>query len=184
MIMSICSLIAALKGGASMVSHCSRVWVMIGKAPWLSVAVSPWPGKCLTRGDATVALVAGDLGGGQLRGELGREEKDRVPMTGLRGLTLTSQSGAKFVLTPIASSSRPVMAAAVRASGALRPHRGPSTRGTAWPGPMRVTTPCSWSVAIWSGMRTLLCCVSAAFCRPLERPTIWSGFCTLSVHAK
>lgn len=47
MIMSICSLIAALKGGASMASHCSRVWVMIGNATWLSVAVSPWPGKCL-----------------------------------------------------------------------------------------------------------------------------------------
>src|SRR6478736_5673241 len=54
MIMSICSLIAALKGGASIDSHCSRLWVMTGKATWLSVA-----------------LVTGDLGGRELGGELG-----------------------------------------------------------------------------------------------------------------
>lgn len=78
-----------------------------------------------------------------------------------------------------------MMAAAVRASGALRPAPRAIEPGN-WVagGPMRVTTPCSWSVAIWSGTRTLLGCVRAAFCRPLERPTIWSGFCTLSVHAK
>ena len=80
MIMSICSLIAALKGGASIDSHCSRVWVMIGKATWLSVAVSPWPGKCLADDDdPAVALVAGDLGGGELGGELGsRREGPRA----------------------------------------------------------------------------------------------------------
>ena len=106
-------------------------------------------------------------------------------MTGLSGLTLTSQTGAKLVLTPIASSSRPVIAAAVRASGALRPAPSAIDPGN-WVagGPMRVTTPCSWSMATWSGMRTLPRWVRAAFCRPLERPTIWSGFWTLSVHAK
>ena len=38
---------AALNGGASICSHWARVWVMTGNATWLSVAVSPWPGKCL-----------------------------------------------------------------------------------------------------------------------------------------
>ena len=47
MIMSMPSAIAALNGGASICSHCSRVCVITGKATWLSVAVSPWPGKCL-----------------------------------------------------------------------------------------------------------------------------------------
>ena len=47
MIMSMPLAIAALKGGASSCSHCSREWVITGKATWLSVAVSPWPGKCL-----------------------------------------------------------------------------------------------------------------------------------------
>ena len=47
MIMSMPCAMAALNGGASSCSHCSRVCVMIGNATWLSVAVSPWPGKCL-----------------------------------------------------------------------------------------------------------------------------------------
>ena len=47
MIESMPAATAARKGGASMLSHCACVWVMTGKPVWLSVAVSPWPGKCL-----------------------------------------------------------------------------------------------------------------------------------------
>ncbi len=46
---------AARNGGASMRSHWSRVWLMIGTPKWLSVAVSPWPGKCFAVA-ATLAL--------------------------------------------------------------------------------------------------------------------------------
>jgi hypothetical protein len=78
-----------------------------------------------------------------------------------------------------------VIAAAVRASGALSPAPRAIDPGN-WVagGPMRVTTPCSWSTAICSGTGALPPCSSAAFWRPFDRPTIWSGFCTLSVHAK
>ena len=100
-----------------------RVWVMTGNATWLSVAVSPWPGKCLADGHhAAVLLVPVHLRRRRARRRAtGSEENERVPMTGLSGLTLVSQTGAKFVVRPIARSSWPVMAAAVRASFALRP---------------------------------------------------------------
>ena len=106
-------------------------------------------------------------------------------MTGLSGLTLVSATGAKLVLTPMACSSSPVMAAAVRASSVLRPAPSAIEPGNCVAGgPMRVTTPCSWSIAICSGTSTLESCESAAFCRPLESAVIWSGFFTLSVQAK
>lgn len=44
---SIRARIAARNGGASSSSHCSRVCPMTGSPVWLSVLVSPWPGKCL-----------------------------------------------------------------------------------------------------------------------------------------
>ena len=47
MIMSAPALMAARNGGASVCSHCGRVCVITGMPVWLSVAVSPWPGKCL-----------------------------------------------------------------------------------------------------------------------------------------
>ena len=40
------------------------------------------------------------------------------------------------------------------------------------------------SMAIWRGTRAWVPWVRAARWSPLDRPTIWSGFCTLSVHAK
>lgn len=108
-----------------------------------------------------------------------------MPMTGLRALTFTSESGAKFVLTPMALSSWPVIAAAVRASSVLRPAPRAIEPGN-WVagGPMRVTTPCSWSMAIWSGTWTLESWPTEARWRPLDSPVIWSGFLTLSVQAK
>ena len=38
---------SAWNGGRSIRRHSSRVWLMIGIPVWLSVSVSPWPGKCL-----------------------------------------------------------------------------------------------------------------------------------------
>ncbi len=47
MIASMPAAIAARNGGESSSAHCSRVWWMYGRPVWLSVFVSPWPGKCL-----------------------------------------------------------------------------------------------------------------------------------------
>ena len=84
---------------------------------------------------------------------------------------------------PIAFSSCPVMVAAVRASSTLRPApRAIEPGNCVAGGPTRVTTPCSWSVAITSG--TWAPDPIADFCRPLDRPVICVGFFTLSVQAK
>lgn len=47
MIESIRARIAARNGGASSSSHSCRVCSMTGSPVWLSVLVSPCPGKCL-----------------------------------------------------------------------------------------------------------------------------------------
>ena len=75
---------------------------------------------------------------------------------------------------PIALSSRPVMAAAVRASAVLREAPSAIDPGN-WVagGPTRVTTPCSWSVPTVRGMWAPE--PIAARCRPFERPVIWAG---------
>ncbi len=49
MIESTPAAMAAWKGGASMRSHSSRVWVITGSSVWLSCPVSPWPGKCFAQ---------------------------------------------------------------------------------------------------------------------------------------
>ena len=79
----------------------------------------------------------------------------------------------------------PVMAAAVRAMGALRPAPSAIEPGN-WVagGPIRVTTPCSWSMAILSGMPGFAE-LRAARWSPLDRATICAGPpATLSVQAK
>ena len=83
----------------------------------------------------------------------GSEPNDRTPMTGFCAFTLTSATGAKFWLMPIARSSLPLICAASYALGTLRPAPSAMLPGS-WVagGPTRVTTPCSWSVLISSGM--------------------------------
>jgi hypothetical protein len=46
MTMSAPAAMPARNGGASVSSHCARVWKIQGTPLWLSVTVSPWPGKC------------------------------------------------------------------------------------------------------------------------------------------
>jgi len=65
-------------------------------------------------------------------------------MTGLAGLTFTSESGALFMLMPIARSSCPVMAAACFASAVLRVAPSAMLPGKVVAGaPIRVTRPSS-----------------------------------------
>ena len=104
-------------------------------------------------------------------------------MTGFCALTLTSASGAKFWLMPIARSSLPLIFAASYVSVSLRPAPSAMLPGSAVAGgPTRVTTPCSWSVAIISGMRAPD--FVATRCRPLDSPAICGGLATLLDQAK
>ncbi len=116
-------------------------------------------------------------------------------MTGLSGLTLTSHTGAKSVVMPMARSSRPVIAAAVRASVALRAraerHRPGQLGG-------RRTDARDDALLLVDRDRQRHACAlaaagpplpwrsapSAARWRPLDSPRICSGSRTLSVHAK
>ena len=113
----------------------------------------------------------------------GFSPNERTAITGLAGLTLTSATGAKFQLMPIAVSSSPLIAAAVSASAWLRPAPSAMLPGS-WVagGPIRATMPPSWSMPISEGMAASW--ASAASWMPLESPAIWGGFCTLLVQAK
>ena len=196
MIVSMPLAIAALKGGASRRRHSALVWVMIGKPTWLSTSVSPCPGKCLAAEEIRASRwKPSTCAAAKVEARVGSEEKDRVPMTGLSGLTLTSHTGAKSVEIPIARSSRPVISAARRASRALRPAPRAMAPGNCVAGsPIRVTAPISWSIEIVSGIRAersrrrarppLRRRPRAARWRPLDSAVIWSGSSMLSVHSK
>ncbi len=86
--------IAALNGGASSRSHSAFEWVMTGRSTWLSVPVSPWPGKCLTVAATPAARNPRTCAATRPATACGELPKDRTPMTGLAGSTLTSASGA------------------------------------------------------------------------------------------
>lgn len=84
---------AARKGGASSSSHCSRVCVMTGKPVWLSVAVSPCPGKCLAHAATPERWYPVTSAATSSATASGSAPKDRTPITGLAGLTFTSATG-------------------------------------------------------------------------------------------
>jgi hypothetical protein len=150
---------------------------------WLSVAVSPWPGKCLAVDTIrpsrwypfTWAATSSATSAGS-------DEIERTPITGLSGFTLTSASGAKSVVMPTDFSSRPPIAPAVRANAAERvaPSAIPPGNWVAG-GPTRTTEPYSWSVPICSGMPVL---ASEAACKPFDSRPICCGSFTESVQAK
>jgi hypothetical protein len=81
------------------------------------------------------------------------DPNDRTPMTGLAGLTFTSATGARSWLMPIAASSRPVIAPALRASATSRVAPSAMLPGNCVAGgPTRTTDPFSWSVLMNAGM--------------------------------
>ncbi len=103
-------------------------------------------------------------------------------MTGFSGFELTSATGAKSWLIPIARSSVALMAAAVRAPSMSREAPNAIALGysVAWSA-MRVTRPPSWSTDTISGMRGFDS--SAARWRPLDSSATCRGVSMLSVPA-
>ncbi len=88
--------IAAWNGIRSRARSTSRSTSMTG-IPWCeSTAVSPWPGKCLEQA-ATPADCRPSTQAAVCRAHSsGSAPKERTPMTGLRGLELTSAVGAQL----------------------------------------------------------------------------------------
>src|SRR5215207_4701679 len=62
--------IPARNGGASICPDCSRVWKIQGTPVWLSVTVSPWPGKCFSVDETPACLGASHRRSGHLRDEV------------------------------------------------------------------------------------------------------------------
>ncbi|MBT9154868.1 MAG: hypothetical protein DDT39_01554 [Firmicutes bacterium] len=101
------SLIAVRKGANSTCSSTSAVRETTGRTAWESSPALPWPGKCLPTAStpASASPLAAIAPSWPTR--RGSSPNERTPITGLRGLSLTSSTGAKFVLMPQATSSLP-----------------------------------------------------------------------------
>ena len=108
-----------------------------GSAAMRSLEVSPCPGKCLAVA-ATPALCRPRMSAALMRAtNFGASPKERVPMTGFRGLLLTSQTGAKSTLMPRAESSLPSARPTLQASFLSQPLPAPCCQEMAWSGPRR-----------------------------------------------
>ena len=174
--------IAALNGGKLVARICASVWSEIDLPLSLLIVVSPRPGKCfaVAATPAVLCLVWYPLTASAAKAETfgGRSPNERIPSASFSGLTFTSTTGASSTLIPIARSSWPVMRAACRARpgccvapSAMFPGR------TVAGGPMRSTSPCSWSVEISIG-------IFESRWMPFESPTICGGLWRLFVQLK
>ena len=100
---------ASRKGRSSIRSRRSRSTRMTGRATWESTPVSPWPGKCLPVATAPCSWSPRTNAAPSRATSAGSSPKERVAMTGLSGLLLTSSTGAKGRWTPTARASTAVM---------------------------------------------------------------------------
>ena len=102
---------AASNGFSSTASIRSLLTLEARQARWLSMSVSPWPGKCL-------AVTSTRFFGSECAPSMyaatccatssGFSPKERMLITGFSGLLLTSATGAKIHWTPSARASRAV----------------------------------------------------------------------------
>ena len=106
--------IAARKGTRSQASSSGAAAARpAGAATWLSFSVEPWPGKCFAQVRMPAAAAPRTNAATARATCAGSVPKLRSP-TGQSGTESTSATGARFQLTPIASSSRLVAAATRR----------------------------------------------------------------------
>ncbi len=96
-----------LNGGSSMASSRSRGCATIGRPRWESTSVSPWPGKCLSVASMPASCRPRAKPDTIAPTRAGSSPNERMLITGLRGLLLTSATGAKSMCTPSARDSAP-----------------------------------------------------------------------------
>ena len=163
--------IAARNGTRSQASRSARPRATRGAATWLSLPVEPWPGKCFAQVRMPAAAAPRTNAATTRATCSGSAPKLRSP-TGQSGTESTSATGARFQLTPIASSSR-LVASATRSTRSGSPTRAiaPIAGKTVTPSVMRTTRPCSWSMAISSG--SAWSAARAASCRRLVSSSTW-----------
>ena len=141
---------AAANGSSSLATSTESSTSRTGRLRWLSCAVSPWPGKCLTHAATPVSWSPSSQAATCTATFAGSAPKLRTPITGLSGLLFTSATGPRSRSIPTAASSAPIArpVARVRTRSSATPSAaGPSTGlpVEAW---SRVTSPPSSSTAM------------------------------------
>ena len=124
---------------------------MSGSPRCESTSVSPCPGKCLRVATTPPACRPRTQAEARRATTAGSSPNERVLMTGLRGLLLTSATGAKLTCTPRARASTAVMRPASNASPSSPAAPNAIARGNVVPPRRRNPTPVSKSAAFSSG---------------------------------
>ena len=94
------------KGRSSTESSRARSPETVATARCESTAVSPWPGKCLAVVSRLPSRAPRTQAAARLATSCGSSPKERMLITGLAGLLLTSATGAKVQWMPTARASR------------------------------------------------------------------------------
>ncbi len=146
--------IAAIKGTNSVCSRCFMEWGTTGRSICESIVTFPLPGQCFAVATTPVSRYAPIAVTPSFVTSSTSSPYDRTPMPGLSGLLLISNTGARFMFMPSAIISLAITCAArlvyfsdfaaVVAPKAMFPGN------TVAPLVSRVTTPPSWSIAIWN----------------------------------
>ena len=142
---------------------------MTGRSRCESTSVSPWPGKCFTTASMPPAASPSMYAAASRPTVAGSSPKDRVLITGLRGLLLTSTTGAKFTWMPIARASTAVMRPASKARRGSPAAPNAMARGKFVAPSIRNPTPVSKSEVTSRG-------IFAAACRRLRSDAAASGW--------
>ena len=186
---------AVWKGTSSDFFSSSYVFSISGKPVWLSVSVSPCPGKCFMVETVFVSLKPSMNATPNLEAISGSSEKERTPITGLDGLVFISITGAKSRFMPSTFNSFPCTEAICFAAFTSPVAAKAMFPTPVVPNPRRLICPPSWSVAINKGMllffwfdfwrsliRRYVCSASCRFSSKRITPPKWffSRLCLIS----
>ena len=153
---------AALNGRSSRRSSVARSAVTSGLVKCESSDVSPCPGKCFGVDATPAPSDPRTQAAVNCATRSASSPNERVPITGLRGSTFTSQTGAWFTVIP--SASRPSATARAARSALRGSPVAPMAMalGKTARYPTRTTDPPSWSTATGTGGRSPRAAVSCA----------------------
>ena len=156
---------AAANGTSSRAASTSASTSTTGSARWLSVAVSPCPGKCFTHAPTPARCTPRVQAATWAATSRGSAPKLRVPITGLSGSEFTSATGARSSVIPSDASSAPTRApvSSVRARSSAAPSAAAPSTGLGEEVCSRETSPPSSSTATTArGLADRIAPVSAA----------------------